>query len=464
MTLYDYGSQEFYEWYWKVPNFSKLPLRTEVRSSWFRISKYSLMLQLYKGTENNPESLRVDIVLPRVHGQLSTEEANEPLHTIIALECLNTNTNTKRFEPIKEKYFRSEKKNETICECRDFISLEELSKRITMDEIRFSVRMEKRSSYGYEEAILSNVVPLDLKSFKNSNALHDITIRVVNDKGPPTISIVKSHEYSNDETASDSSSIMCTPHNADERVFHGHRLVFAAASSLFLELFQDDGLGKDTEIVVHGVDPNIFALLIEFIYGSPLDPKDVQEAIELIDLSDNLESIKIRQHLFKYLQINLNYQNLWNIWNCAEKYNCGETKTICEKMLKSKPTNILQSDSWFSSDSTVVLNALGVDYLDKPIDEVVFYEAAVGWRNSNIKNADLIKVDDNMDIDTTFAQMLLCIRFPQLEPSFLADVVEKNEAVMKTEGIKELLFEAYRFQACGKNKFTSVRCYPRKRT
>ncbi|KAL0082254.1 hypothetical protein J3Q64DRAFT_1869273 [Phycomyces blakesleeanus] len=335
-----------------------------------------------------------------------------------------------------------------------------------MDEIRFSVCPENKSSSGYNMSPLKSLSPINIKSFRESEIFHDVLIRVINDNSVQDVS-VELYVNHDDQTASETSSITGTPlEQPEEESFFVHRLVLSAASDLIFEkLMEEKHEGFKREIVIRGVDPRIFERILDFVYGLSPGPNSVQEAIDLIPVTYQLKLDGIRQYLFQYLQLNISNQNMWGVWNCAEKFMCPDTQDICERKMKTKPLDTLQSVYWFSSDPKVVLNALKVDYLQKPVDEVVFYEAALIWRDAQIKKAKKWLYLDNKKValSDVFAQIIACIRFPQMDASFLSEVVEKNEAVMNTTGVQELIFEAYRFQACGKKKITSVRCYPRKR-
>ncbi|KAI9311576.1 hypothetical protein BX666DRAFT_1996463 [Dichotomocladium elegans] len=59
--------------------------------------------------------------------------------------------------------------------------------------------------------------------------------------------------------------------------------------------------------------------------------------------------------------------------------------------------------------------------------------------------------------------ILQYIRFPLMDAKFIANVVEKDPFVMELDGIRDLLYEAYRYHAIGlQNGEQSFRCEPRR--
>ncbi|KAI9024359.1 hypothetical protein CLU79DRAFT_718321 [Phycomyces nitens] len=191
-------------------------------------------------------------------------------------------------------------------------------------------------------------------------------------------------------------------------------------------------------------------------------------------------------------------KSLWDIWttadNIQEKYGCKQTFDFCKEFVRNNCEVILESASWVFSSRTCALETLKIDNLPEAVDEVIFFQAALSWRTAAMTRLfyelegpgskftedfeeDFIKrspsypeiatqdpdqpsykeyLDRAKEIESTFSEMINCIRFSQMELTYLSDIVENVEAIINVKNIDCMLSKAYRYMAFKKEKYLST--------
>ena len=105
------------------------------------------------------------------------------------------------------------------------------------------------------------------------------------------------------------------------------------------------------------------------------------------------------------------------------------------------------------------------DSLDVP-SETVLYETALSYAkqfDTNLekekeKEGNEKKWDQEISRDSVLGQLLPQIRFNFIPMSYLADVIEDDESVMRLPVMQSLLFETYRYKAVAGAKPTLFNC------
>ncbi|KAL0085492.1 hypothetical protein J3Q64DRAFT_1860461 [Phycomyces blakesleeanus] len=97
-------------------------------------------------------------------------------------------------------------------------------------------------------------------------------------------------------------------------------------------------------------------------------------------------------------------------------------------------------------DTNVKATDNGWEDLPENVKPVVETEEEKLERLENIRWEEYIK-EELEAIQKHFETMIRYIRFPQMDIEFLADIVEKEDAVMQLPGIKDILIESYRHKA-----------------
>jgi hypothetical protein len=74
------------------------------------------------------------------------------------------------------------------------------------------------------------------------------------------------------------------------------------------------------EITISGVKHDIFYRLLKYCYTFKIDIDGVNDAYEMLKASDRFQIVSIREEPLLYLRQELNEENIWDIWECAGKF------------------------------------------------------------------------------------------------------------------------------------------------
>jgi hypothetical protein len=126
--------------------------------------------------------------------------------------------------------------------------------------------------------------------------------------------------------------------------FPCHRIILASASPYFQALlthtFKENNLNS---IELHDIEPQIFSLLLHYIYSGQieLDENNVQE---LLIASDMFQLDEIVQFCCRYLSISLNEKTVLDVWKIANELECLSLKADAEQYILTHFRSLIKLD------------------------------------------------------------------------------------------------------------------------
>lgn len=313
-------------------------------------------------------------------------------------------------------------------------------------------------------------------------------------------------EYANKR---DSSRLQDAPPPQEEdppaikvRVFHGHKNILAAISPWFHMLFTN-GMRESlqNEITISGVKHDIFHRLLKYCYTFKMDIDDVTDAYEMLRASDRFQIVNIREEALCYLRQELDEDNIWDIWECADMYGCEKTVNTCVSYASVEMKTLVKHPSWVYAKARVIKMALDIEVGDLP-EETELYEAVLVWAQqrganvtmtlaqqepvekrdtvnmsmtrtqllSSVVNVEplaisaaviededdeeeeeedqppaidyshrVVAIPDPKELQADLASILQCIRFPMMPPDYLANRVEIDAYIMSIDGMRDMV-------------------------
>ncbi|OAD73819.1 hypothetical protein PHYBLDRAFT_145288 [Phycomyces blakesleeanus NRRL 1555(-)] len=238
--------------------------------------------------------------------------------------------------------------------------------------------------------------------------------------------------------------------------FNCHKSKLTEASGWFKQVFNDAEGPTTNEAIIRGMDPEIFKRLLQYSYTLTCDIMNIEDALTLIEAAERLEFNNLIKQGFQYLQTNINSSAIWNIWKVADVYDCKKTIEVCKDYLKRNIVSILKDTSWLRTDVDYALRALNVDGLPEAVNEAIFLDATLIWREWHIQEIErkTIYIDswqyerqeqqEREEIDHKFASMVRCIRFSQMVKEDLRYISNNIQYVMNVEGIPRMIARAFR--------------------
>ncbi|ORZ02551.1 hypothetical protein BCR43DRAFT_13249 [Syncephalastrum racemosum] len=298
----------------------------------------------------------------------------------------------------------------------------------------------------------------------------------------------------------------------DNPIFYGHKNILSAMSPMFRALFTS-GMRESYEsvITIQGVDAAVFTRLLRYCYTFDIQLHSVRDAYGILEAADRFQITAVREEALRYMRQEITHDNVWEIWSWADKFDCEKTRQACLEYVGRYLQELVKHPSWLHAQPKVIKAAFQIEEGVMPSEETL-YDAIMAWAKfipvkqfepddkSNSPPRDDSKVSIhaiqgdtssydpayevveatspssesvNAETSTTacfiedrkegLAEILQYIRFPLMDPAYLANNVEKDPHVMGLPGVRDLLFEAYRHHAVGKTMDGgSFRCYPRR--
>ncbi|CEP14884.1 hypothetical protein [Parasitella parasitica] len=279
------------------------------------------------------------------------------------------------------------------------------------------------------------------------------------------------------------------------------------------------------EITITGVKHDIFYRLLKYCYTFKMDIDGVTDAYEMLRASDRFQIVNIREEALCYLRQELDEHNIWDIWECADMYGCEKTVNTCVSYASVEMKTLVKHPSWIYAKARVIKMALDIEVGDLPEETELYEAvlAWASQRGADVMMAPeedkekepkkkdagnmsmtrtqllssvvnveplaisaaviedeedeeeeeeeeeeeidysekIITIPDPSELASDLAAILQCIRFPMMPPGYLANRVEKNAYIMSIDGMRDMLYEAYKYHAV-LGTSSSFRCQPRR--
>lgn len=178
--------------------------------------------------------------------------------------------------------------------------------------------------------------------------------------------------------------------------FRAHKLVLAARSKVFAELFRSDKELKHFQ--VNDISPRIFKTLLDFIYNDQIPPKDVS-LIDVYAAAENFQIDALKVLASKELEHQINDKNVFEIFVMSSEFKNDDLKHEAFQKIQSMfPYEKIQKNDMKKIHSL---------FESKPP------EANVGWINVSNVNASQSKppsyysIDNNSKSKLTFLIILI---------------------------------------------------------
>ncbi|KAI8094775.1 hypothetical protein BDF21DRAFT_459152 [Thamnidium elegans] len=497
--------------HWRVPQWSQLRLGVEYSSPPLLFDDLKWSIKLFKGKTKSPEMLSIYVQIHETSpGSLRGIRKNVQL----ALKINNTNPSSyyndfgvgKRLQPVwfTEKNTRwGEDSLGTLSSIIPFLSRDQVSLSVNITILKSEVN-------NMTSAASTDIMTASpFSQYIDSQDFSDISFKVIEED------LVSEH------------TITCLRDEQEKeniRIFHGHKNILAAVSPWFKIIFTN-GMKEShqNQITISDVRHDIFYRLLKYCYTLKINIDGVNDAYEMLKASDRFQISNIREESLRYLRQELNEDNIWDVWECADMYGCEKTTSTCASYASVEMKTLIAHSSWLYAQPRVIKMSLDIEVGDLP-EETELYKAVLVWakqredkvtiignirkeRDEEGKNlsmtrtqllASVVDVEplaislaveepdeddeeeeepkpvkeetvthrvinpvDPHDLRLDLANILQSIRFPMMPADFLANKVESDSFIMSINGMKDMLYEAYKYHAV-LGTSSSIRCQPRR--
>lgn len=169
---------------------------------------------------------------------------------------------------------------------------------------------------------------------------------------------------------------------AGNQKYQAHKSVLSASSCYFGAMFEFGLEGKQKSIVLHTINPDIFKLIIEFIYtGSVHIHQDYVQ--ELFAAADMLQLQEIVDGCCDFLVQQLHPTNALGILRFSQAHNCEFLSKKTLDYVYQNFTAITLEDEFLETPQNLVIQLLSAEFLKVESESEVF-NAAMRWIKHDI--------------------------------------------------------------------------------
>ncbi|XP_077984100.1 kelch-like protein 5 [Glandiceps talaboti] len=233
-----------------------------------------------------------------------------------------------------------------------------------------------------------------------------------------------------------------------------HRLVLSAVSDYFAAMFTNDVReARETEIELHGVDPEALYSLIQYTYTGKIELKE--DCVEsLLSTACILQLLEVVEACCGFLMKQLHPSNCLGIRSFAETQGCNDLLKVAHNFTTEHFVEVTNNQEFLLLSVDEVCDLFSSDDLNVLSEEIMYY-AMLTWVNHDLPNRrkDLGKLMDH-------------IRLPLLSPQFLSDHVDTNPLFTGDEVCQRLIVEALKYHLLPERRASmqTQRTKPRKST
>ncbi|KAM8871737.1 kelch-like protein 41b [Synchiropus picturatus] len=204
-----------------------------------------------------------------------------------------------------------------------------------------------------------------------------------------------------------------------DRSFPCHRLIMAACSPYFREIFfTEDGkeVENTKEVVLEDVNPSILDMIVQYLYSAEIDLTD-DNVQDIIAVANRFQIPSVFTVCVNYLQKRLSASNCMAIFRLGLVLNCPRLAVAGRNFIADRFELLHKDEEFLKLAAHELFAIIGGDSLNVEKEELVF-EAVMKWvRYDKDKRIKLLK--DAFD----------CIRFRLLPEKYFKERVETDDII-----------------------------------
>lgn len=214
-----------------------------------------------------------------------------------------------------------------------------------------------------------------------------------------------------------------------DRSFPCHRLIMAACSPYFREIFfTEDGkeVENTKEVVLEDVNPSILDMIIQYLYSAEIDLTD-DNVQDIIAVANRFQIPSVFTVCVNYLQKKLSLGNCLAIFRMGLVLSCPRLAIAARNYIADRFELLYKEEEFLKLAAHELFAIIGGDSLNVEREELVF-EAVMAWvRHDREKRLKVLKDAFN------------CIRFRLLPEKYFKERVETEEIIKADPELQKML-------------------------
>lgn len=207
-----------------------------------------------------------------------------------------------------------------------------------------------------------------------------------------------------------------------DRCFPCHRLIMAACSPYFREVFfGEDGkeVENTKEVVLDDINPGILDMVIRYLYSAEIDLTD-DNVQDIFAVANRFQIPSVFTVCVNYLQKSLSPANCLAVFRMGLVLNCPRLAMAARDYVADRFELLHKHEEFLQLAPHELFAVIGGDSVNVEREELV-YEALMAWvRHDKEKRVPVLR--DALD----------CVRFRLMPEKYFHDVVEKDD-IIKTD-------------------------------
>lgn len=213
-----------------------------------------------------------------------------------------------------------------------------------------------------------------------------------------------------------------------DRSFPCHRLIMAACSPYFREIFfNEDGkeVENTKEVVLEDVNASILNMIIKYLYSAEIDLTD-DNVQDIIAVANRFQIPSVFTVCVNYLQKKLSLGNCMAIFRLGLVLNCPRLAVAARNYIADRFELLHKDDEFLKLAPHELFAIIGGDTLNVEKEELVF-EAVMAWVRQDKERIKVLKDAFN------------CVRFRLLPEKYFKDSVETNEMIKADPELQKMI-------------------------
>ncbi|KAG7463995.1 hypothetical protein MATL_G00182560 [Megalops atlanticus] len=205
----------------------------------------------------------------------------------------------------------------------------------------------------------------------------------------------------------------------EDRSLPCHRLIMAACSPYFRELFfSDDGkeVEGNQEVVLENVDPATMEMIVNYLYSAEIDLTD-ENVQDVFAVANRFQIPSVFTVCVNYLQKKLSLSNCLAIFRLGLVLNCPRLAVAARDYIADRFETVAKEEDFLQLAPHELFALIGGDSLNVEKEEVVF-ESLMKW----------VRCDKEQRAKT-LSDAFECIRFRLLPEKYFKEKVEKDDII-----------------------------------
>ncbi|XP_060888216.1 kelch-like protein 41b [Labrus mixtus] len=213
-----------------------------------------------------------------------------------------------------------------------------------------------------------------------------------------------------------------------DRSFPCHRLIMAACSPYFREIFfTEDGkeVENTKEVVLEDVNPSILDMIIQYLYSAEIDLTD-DNVQDIIAVANRFQIPSVFTVCVNYLQKKLSLSNCLAIFRMGLVLSCPRLAVAARNFVADRFELLYKEEEFLKLAAHELFAVIGGDSLNVGKEELVF-ESVMAWVRHDKERVKVLKDAFN------------CIRFRLLPEKYFKEKVETDEFIKADPELQKML-------------------------